>query len=220
MAEAIPFGLARKIIEKLSSTTFEVIGSIWGVKDELEKLKNTVSTIQAVLQDVEDDVWNSNEELWCNLKRLLMGGAKGSKVVITTRTKLVAEITSTVSPYFLEGLSINQSWSLFKQMAFQKGQDTIDPNIEAIGMEIVQKCQGVPLAIKVIGRVLYFKKTKDEWSYIKDNEITNVTQGENGNGILPILKLSYDHLPSHLKCCFAYYSLFPKDYEISKLTLI
>jgi hypothetical protein len=78
----------------------------------------------------------------------------------------------------------------------------------------------VPLAIKTIGRVLYFKKTKDEWSYIKDNELTNVTQGENDNGIVPILKFSYDYLPSHLKCCFAYCSLFLKDYEISKLTLI
>jgi hypothetical protein len=36
MAEAIPFGLAQKIIERLSSMAFEEIGSIWGVKDELE----------------------------------------------------------------------------------------------------------------------------------------------------------------------------------------
>jgi hypothetical protein len=39
MAEAIPFGLAQKIIEKLGSMALEEIGSIWGVKDELEKLK-------------------------------------------------------------------------------------------------------------------------------------------------------------------------------------
>ena len=53
MAEAISFGLVRKIIEKLGSTTFDEIGSIWGVKDEFQKLKNTVSTIQAVLRDAE-----------------------------------------------------------------------------------------------------------------------------------------------------------------------
>ena len=54
MAEAIPFGLAQKIIERLSSMAVEEIGSIWGVKDELKKLKETFSTIQAVLQDAEE----------------------------------------------------------------------------------------------------------------------------------------------------------------------
>uniref|UniRef100_A0A2N9FAC9 Rx N-terminal domain-containing protein n=1 Tax=Fagus sylvatica TaxID=28930 RepID=A0A2N9FAC9_FAGSY len=40
-----------------------------------------------------------------------------------------------------------------KQMAFKKGQDTIDTNLEAIEMDIVEKCQGVPLAIKTIGKL-------------------------------------------------------------------
>ena len=86
-------------------------------------------------------------------------------------------------------------------MAFGEGQDTIDPDIESIGMDIVEKCQGVPLAIKTIGRVLYFKfkTTKVEWLDIKNNELTNVTQPK--NSLLPVLKLSYDHLPSYLKCC-------------------
>uniref|UniRef100_A0A7N2RD33 Disease resistance protein RGA3 n=1 Tax=Quercus lobata TaxID=97700 RepID=A0A7N2RD33_QUELO len=166
---------------------------------------------------VLDDIWNEDVEKWCNLKRLLMGGAKGSKVVITTRTNMVAEITST-SSYFLEGLSRDQSWSLLKKMAFKKDQETISSNLEAIGMDIVEKCQGVPLAIRTIGKVLFFKKTEVEWSYIKNNKLIDVTQLR--NGIMPILKLSYDYLPSHLKCCFAYCSLFPKDYLIDKLTLI
>ncbi|XP_023908038.1 putative disease resistance protein RGA3 [Quercus suber] len=115
---------------------------------------------------VLDDIWNENEESWCALKRLLMGGAKGSKVVITTRTNMVAEITSTISPYFLKGLSRDQSWSLLKKMAFKKGHATINSNLEAIGMNIVEKCQGVPLAIRMIGKVLFFKQTEDEWLHI------------------------------------------------------
>ncbi|XP_050263443.1 disease resistance protein RGA2-like [Quercus robur] len=166
---------------------------------------------------VLDDVWNENKDIWCNLKTLLLDGSKGSKVVITTRSNLVADITGTMQ-YFLKGLSKDQSWSLLKQMAFEKKQDTINPNFEAIGRDIVKKCCGVPLAIKAIGRVLYFKKTRDEWSYIKNNELMNVTQIK--DGFLPVLKLSYDHLPSHLKCCFTYCSLFPKDYLFRSGTLI
>jgi Leucine-rich repeat (LRR) protein len=200
----------------------KIIGSATGTKPENLEMDQLQIELRKNLDQqkyllVLDDLWNEDIESWRNLKIFLTVGSKGSKVVITTRTKLVAEITSTVS-YLLKGLSKNQSWSLLKQMAFKKGQDTIDTNLEAIGMDIVEKCQGVPLAIKTIGRVLYFKKTEGEWLHIKNNELTNVTQLK--DGILAVLKLSYDYLPSHLKCCFAYCSLFPKDYVIPKLTLI
>ena len=73
---------------------------------------------------------------------------------------------------------------------------------------------GVPLAIKSIGSVLCLEKTESKWSRVKDNVLTNILQL--GDDIFPILKLSYDHLPSHLKSCFAYYFVFPEDYEIEK----
>ncbi|XP_030945123.1 putative disease resistance protein RGA1 [Quercus lobata] len=167
---------------------------------------------------VLDDVWNENEETWGKLRTLLLDGKRGSKVVITTRTKLVAHITSPISQYSLQGLSEDQSWSLLKQMAFEEGQQTISTNFKAIGMDIVKKCKGVPLAIKIIGRVLNHKKTEAEWSYIKNIELSKVPKLK--DGIMPVLKLSYDHLPPHLKCCFAYCSLFSKDYLIDKLKLI
>lgn len=72
----------------------------------------------------------------------------------------------------------------------------------------VDKCKGVPLALRAIGKVLY-KRTEAEWVKVNKNVHKYLTHEE--EGIMPILKLSYDHLPSHLKQCFAYCSLVPKD---------
>jgi hypothetical protein len=159
-----------------------------------------------------DDVWNENRESWLNLKTLLMGGSRGSKVLITTRSMKVAEITGTVSPYVLGGLSENSSWDLFKKMAFKNGEEPKNLELVKIGREIVRKCARVPLVIRSIGSMLYFKNSVEDWSYFEKNELLKVTQHE--NDIIPILKLSYDHLPLHLKQCFVFCSLFPKDYRI------
>ncbi|KAL4601035.1 hypothetical protein ACB092_11G242600 [Castanea dentata] len=207
----------KMIIQKIiSATGMEPVDhSMDKLQDQLRKIINQKKYLLVL-----DDVWNEDPHQWEILKDLLVGGAKGSKIVITTRARLVAEITCSVSIYTLKGLNEKQSWLLFKQIAFRKGrgQGTNNPRLEEIGREIVHKCQGIPLAIKSIGNVLRLEKTEHKWSYVKNNILEIATQQK--NDIFPILKLSYDHLPSHLKSCFAFCSLFPKDYEIDKVTLI
>ena len=61
-AEAILFGVAQKMIANLGSQIFQEIGSLWGIKDELEKIKNTISIIQAVLLDAAEQQ-NHNHQL-------------------------------------------------------------------------------------------------------------------------------------------------------------
>ncbi|XP_040961118.1 putative disease resistance protein RGA1 isoform X2 [Gossypium hirsutum] len=54
MAEAIAFDLALELITKLSSRALSQVGLCWNVKDDLDDLKSTVSTIKAVLLDAEE----------------------------------------------------------------------------------------------------------------------------------------------------------------------
>jgi Leucine-rich repeat (LRR) protein len=103
-------------------------------------------------------------------------------------------------------------------MAFKHGEEPKNTRLVEIGKEIVQKCARVPLAIRSIGSLLYFKNSEAEWLKFQTNKLYEINQQD--NDILPILKLSYDHLPPHLKQCFAFCSLFPKDYEIVVKVLI
>ncbi|XP_059653459.1 putative disease resistance protein RGA3 [Cornus florida] len=198
----------------------KIIGSETGKVLQMEELQNHLRTKidgkKYLL--VMDDVWNENRENWLKLRDLLMGGSRGSKILITTRTELVANVTRANSPYVLEGLSGEESWSLFKQMAFKEGEELVNPCRVTMGKEIVQKCRGVPLAIRAIGGLLYSKDTDAEWLLFKNNDLSKVAQEE--DVIFPILKLSYDYLPSNLKRCFAFCSLYLKDEQISKQELI
>ncbi|KAG6677929.1 disease resistance protein RGA2-like isoform X1 [Carya illinoinensis] len=172
---------------------------------------------------VLDNVGIKNPGEWFdNLKPGLGNGARGSKILITTRSEeLVANISMcTVKPYNLRGLDEDDAWYLFKLMAFESGQEpNYNETIVNMGKEIVSKCEGLPFIIITIGRLLYFKNSETEWLSFLNNVLSRIRLDEKEN-ILATLKLIYNELPQHLKQCFAYCSLFPKNYKIDKSTLI
>lgn len=180
------------------------------------RLRNELDDISFLL--ILDDVWNTNRDKWLELKAFLMGGAKGSKIVVTTRSKLVASIMGISPAYELGGLSHEECLSLLVKCAFRDGQGKQYPNLVEIGKDIIKKCGGVPLAVRTLGGLLYLKTDEHDWVSVRDNEIWKLEQKE--DDILPALKLSYDELPFDLKQCFAFCSLFPKDYKFSNLELI
>ncbi|XP_060667764.1 disease resistance protein RGA2-like [Ziziphus jujuba] len=168
---------------------------------------------------VLDDLWNENRELWLKLKDLLLNGIDGSRIIVTTRSMVVARITkTTLEPYLLGKLDDDESWSLFKKMAFTEGQEPNNSSIIQIGKEIVKKCKGIPLARRTIGRMPYSKDRETEWLSFHKTEFSKISQDD--SDILPTLKFSYDCLTSNLKQCFAYCNLFPKDHSIEVENLI
>jgi Leucine-rich repeat (LRR) protein len=167
---------------------------------------------------VLDDVWRKNcEENWDKLKAILKYGASGSKIIVTSRDMKVSEIMDVAFPFKLEGLSDDFSWDLFKQRA-KISENEVHSQILKIAKEIMKRCAGVPLALKALGSIMRSKNSIEEWCSVRDSDIWELSNDE--DQVIKSLKLSYMHLPSSLKECFTYCSIFPKGQRINKLELI
>ena len=88
--------------------------------------------------------------------------------------------------------------------------------MEKLGSEMVARCDGLPLAIIVLGGLLATKETLDEWDIVHRNIQLHLGRGQ-GEGqqsrVHKVLALSYCELPYQLKPCFLYLNQFPKDLE-------
>ncbi|XP_056175107.1 putative disease resistance RPP13-like protein 1 [Syzygium oleosum] len=203
--------------------TKTILRSITGLSCEGEDL----NSLQVKLKDnlsgkkflvVLDDIWNEKYEKWTALLKPFETGAKGSKMIVTTRNLAVVSITG-ASPYPLKELSLDNCTSLLAFHALGATNFEGHPDFETIGKKIAERCKGLPLAAKMLGGVLRNKRNPDEWEDTLNNKIWNLPTVENDE-VLPVLKLSYIHLPSYLKRCFAYCAAFPKDYEIERDELV
>ena len=178
------------------------------------KLEERLSRKKFLL--VLDDMWNENYNDLESLQLPFNAGLRGSKIIVTTRSGEVARVMRSISIYHLRQLSPEDCWSLFAKHAFENGDSSPHPKLEEIGKEIVKRCKGLPLAAKALGSALYSELRVEEWENLLNSEIWDLPNDQ----ILPALWLSYAFLPPHLKRCFAYCSIFPKDYEFEKENLI
>ncbi|CAL5193429.1 unnamed protein product [Lathyrus oleraceus] len=182
----------------------------------LSRLRHKLSGQKFLL--VLDDIWNDDRAKWIELIDLINIGAAGSQIIVTTRSKSVAKMTGTLPSYVLSGLSLNDCLSLFVKWAFKEGEEIKHPGLVEIGKEIIKKCAGVPLAVRTLGSSLFSNYDSKKWISMRDCEIWNLEQKK--GDILPALKLSYDQMPSYLRQCFAFFSLYPKDYTFNSCDII
>ncbi|XP_043705572.1 putative disease resistance protein RGA3 [Telopea speciosissima] len=195
-----------------------------GTKFDVSNLDVTARKLQEMLMVkrfllVLDDVWSDDHEKWDNLIKHLKSGSAGSKIIVTTRSNNVARMMIPNHTHYLGILSEKECWSLFHQRAFRNGGPQETPNLVEIGGRIVKKCGGVPLAVKVVGSLMHYKMEEGEWLSVEQGEFWNLPE-DSSRRMMGILKLSYDRLPSNLKRCFVYCSVFPKNYEFDIKMLI
>ncbi|GLT37488.1 hypothetical protein SLA2020_118020 [Shorea laevis] len=216
------FDVKRVLKEMLESLTKKGC-SIENQATLVEEIQNLLNNENYLL--ILDDVWNVDRLKWEALRVCLLeiNKNKVSRVVVTTRIEKVASIMGTLKKhmYPLQGLDDKQCWSIIEQRAF--GGSSV-PNLElvAIGRQIAKKCRGLPLVANVIGASLSNRRDEREWASVNDNfDAGSSLEDDSRAWTVRVLQLSFDRLPNiTLKQCFAFCSIFPKDWEIKKEMLI
>ncbi|CAL4990785.1 unnamed protein product [Urochloa decumbens] len=183
-------------------------------KQLIDELREFLGTTRYFI--VIDDVWDT--ESWEIIRNALDNNSLGSKIVITTRKHDVAEEVG--CSYNMEPLTHESSKILFYGRIF--GSERECPSqFSEVSEKILKKCGGVPLAIITTSSLLANKSRNIKvWNEVCDSIGSGLGSNRNMENMRKILSLSYYDLPSHLKTCLVYLSIFPEDYEIEKKRLI
>ncbi|CAH8357821.1 unnamed protein product [Eruca vesicaria subsp. sativa] len=191
----------------------------WEKKDQNEKatcIKDVLTSKRFVM--LLDDIWEKVKLQEIGIP--LPSRENGSKVVFTTRSKYVC---GRMGPHDLEVKKLDQenAWELFRQKVRANTLER-DPKILHLARRLCEKCQGLPLALNVIGETMACKTSVGEWEDAIDILNTNATSfPEVKDEILKVLKLSYDDLKDDtVQQCFQYWALIPEDEEVDNNSLV
>ncbi|GJN10545.1 hypothetical protein PR202_ga28646 [Eleusine coracana subsp. coracana] len=186
--------------DKLCSALSEQAGLLWNFRKDLEDMKDTMESIAAVLKDAEkQSVKNESVRVW--LKRL-----KHAALDISDMMDDYQDATTQPTA---------KRYSEFKDIS-NKGE------LERIGLDIANKCGGVPLAAQALG---YMLKSKDlhGWTEVKNSDIWNESSGVDDSQdmkVLPSLKLSFERMAPILRLCFSYCAIYSKGHDIYEDDLV
>jgi NB-ARC domain/Rx N-terminal domain len=210
--------ITRKILQEIGVKT-DGNESLNGLQ---KKIKEKVHSKKILC--ILDDVWNDDKMCdWQKLIAPLRFVQEGSKILLTTRMKPVAEMLARVlnvdqECLVLRGLKEQELLMLFNKYAFHGYNPDNHKDLQKIGNDIVKKLHGSPLAAKVIGSLLNSNVDFQYWKRILTcGSLINLEQAKS---VSDVLKLSYCHLSTDLQECFRFCSIFPQDYSYEKNRLI
>ncbi|XP_050155888.1 putative disease resistance RPP13-like protein 1 isoform X2 [Malus sylvestris] len=198
-----------------NDTMIQFNPKVWiSVSDDFNLVRVTKTILESIISQPchFEELNNVQESL---SKSPFRAGARGSKILVTTRDAKVARTMGATKVHNLQCLSNDDCWKVFEQHAFDNN-NALQPNFVLLRDKIVARCGSLPLAARTLGGLLHCKEI-DEWGEVLNNKLWSTS---NESDILPVLKLSHHYLPSNLKRCFAYCSILPNDYDFVEKQLI
>ncbi|KAL6285551.1 hypothetical protein ACE6H2_009941 [Prunus campanulata] len=193
----------------------------WKDKDHLRKAEDIFRVLKSKkFALLLDDIWERIDLAKIGVP--IPDRQNKSKLVFTTRSEEVCSRMSAHKKIKVECLVWDRAWTLFQEKV---GEETlyIHPDIPKLAEIVAKECDGLPLALITIGWAMACKKTPQEWNHAIQvlKRSASEFSGMGGDEVFPLLKFSYDNLPSEkVRSCFLYCALFPEDFLIHKRRLI
>ncbi|KAH7431018.1 hypothetical protein KP509_08G025300 [Ceratopteris richardii] len=188
--------LQKKMLANLMRSNEDVlwINNYVHGKDVLKKKLKNINAL-VILDDVDDE-----EQLDALYQPLRSSLGPKSAVIITTRDRKILEWAKSRKIFDVQGLDKEMSKWLFYWHAFMKPKPPVDH--EEVSERVIEACNGLPLALKVVGSHLYSKSDKSYWE-----ESFHYLQ-RNKHKLFDVLRISFDGLDDYAKeafldiCCF------------------
>jgi hypothetical protein len=182
----------------------DIMKQIMGPRDEFQMHEYEVGKeIQDFLSNkrflvVLDDVWET--DTWEQINKTVKAFpdvANGSRVLLTTRKQDVANhIQMPTHVHYLKKLDEDKSWELFSSKALPSYNRFLVCDVdefEELGKKLARKCNGLPLALAVLGGYLSKNLNKETWCDI----FLSWPSTKDGQMMRDILARSYNDLPDH-----------------------
>ncbi|PAN42655.1 hypothetical protein PAHAL_8G164000 [Panicum hallii] len=206
------------VLRQVSEQSYMSIET-WDVVELINKIRQVLENKRYFI--IIDDIWD--ESAWNLIKDALIDSNCGSRVITTTRIAGVAAACCCFTGgtiYKLKPLSHIDSKKLFYKRIFGD-KDSCHPELKEISEKILRKCYGVPLAIITIASLLANKpKNINQWNSVHSSIGSGTEKFPGMKNMRQILSISYYDLPSHLKPCLLYLSVYPEDHTILRDQLI
>lgn len=195
-------------------TDFEIQGNLQLLKNSLQQ---ALRGKQCLL--VLDDLSSTDKSQLDELMEMLKATNECIKVLVTTSSKITAELVHTIPPYKLRPLSEADSWTIFSQKA-SGNWDGNNAHLMEVGKEIMKRCEGIPLLTHSLSSAVQNQVT-NMWLAARDEEIWKLERrlAIKLELFSPLYRIYYD-FPSTIKFCILYLSIFPKGSAIDKEKLI
>ncbi|XP_037443688.1 disease resistance protein Pik-2-like [Triticum dicoccoides] len=171
-----------------------------------------------------DDVWSSS--MWQTILNCLPENDENSRIIVTTRFEAVAKTSHLDHDHFhqMDPLSVKYAEHLFNTSLSEcrDAQSSKTSQSDQVPPRVWKMCGGLPLPIVTMAGLMASNKLmkREEWNKVCEALFPDEQVCHKPEEFMRIINYCYSALPSDLKTCSLYFSIFPKGRSISKKRLI